>query len=88
MLNVCLNIFCGELRLAYSKIEVLLSKLSISNSKVDMLSYSIWGESFKKELVFAKIKELKKFFFDVKQDQEICSQRLSEAVQKTNFLNP
>lgn len=54
-----------ELRLAHSKIEVLLSKLSISNSKVDMLSYSIQEESLVKDVYICENKELKKRNFSM-----------------------
>lgn len=46
-----------------------------------MLSYSIQEESLVKAFTFVKIGK-KKEFFNVKQDQKICSQRLSEAAQK------
>ena len=52
-----------------------------------MLSYSIQEESLVKAFTFVKIGKTKEFF-NVKQDQKICSQRLSEAAQKISSLYP
>ena len=49
-----------ELQLAYSEIEVLISRLSVSNSEVNMLSSFSQEEISEKEKEFAYEKELKK----------------------------
>ena len=49
-----------ELQLAYSEIEVLISRLSASNSEVNMLSSFSQEEISEKEKEFAYEKELKK----------------------------
>ena len=66
----------------------LLSKLSVSNSKVDTLTTCLREVVSDQEIDKQKIIDLQKELSEVKSDQELCSIKLNESLQKLNSLNP
>ena len=67
--------------------STLLSKLSVSNSKVDTLTTCLREVISDQEIDKQKIIDLQKKLSEVKFDQELCSIKLNESLQKLNSLN-
>lgn len=96
MLNLFLKIFCSEkdhvLKQSSNKVILglkLYLKLLVSNSKklkCCLLQFYIFGKKVLKRILEDKWND--KWFFDVKQDQQLWSQRLSKITQNINSLNP
>ena len=78
----------NELKLSRAEIQILLSKFSVSNSKVDTLTTCLREAASDQEIYKQKIIDLQKDFSEVKSDQELCSIKLNESLQKLNSLNP
>ena len=78
----------NELTFSRAEIQTLLSKLCVSNSKVDTLTTCLRELVSDQEIDKQKIIDLQKELFEVKSDQELCSMNLNEPLQKLNSLNP
>ena len=78
----------NELKLSWAEIQTVLSKISVSNSKVDTLTTCLREVVSDQEIDKQKITDLQKELFEVKSDQELCSMNLNESLQKLNSLNP
>ena len=76
------------MKLSRAEIQPLLSKLSVSNSKVNTLTTCLHEIASDQEIDKQKIIDLQKKLSEVKSDQELCSMTLNEWLQKLNFLNP
>ena len=76
------------MKLSRAEIQTLLSKLSVSNSKVDTLTTCLREVISDQEIDKQKIIDLQKKLSEVKFDQELCSIKLNESLQKLNFLSP
>ena len=70
-----------------AEIQTLLSKLSVSNSKVDTLTTCLREVVSDQKIDQQKIIDLQKELSEVKFDQEFCSIKLIESLQKLNSLN-
>ena len=70
-----------------AEIQTLLSKLSVSNSKVDALPTCLREVVSDQKIDQQKIIDLQKELSEVKFDQEFCSIKLIESLQKLNSLN-
>ena len=70
-----------------AEIQTLLSKLSVSNSKVDALTTCLREVVSDQKIDQQKIIDLQKELSEVKFDQEFCSIKLIESLQKLNSLN-
>ena len=78
----------NELKLSRAEIQTLLSKLSVSNSKVDTLTTCLREVVSDQEIDKQKIIDLQKELSEVNFDHEFCSIKLNELLQKLNSLNP
>ena len=78
----------NEMTFSRAEIQTLLSKLCVSNSKVDTLTTCLRELVSDQEIDKQKIIDLQKELFEVKSDQELCSMNLNEPLQKLNSLNP
>ena len=78
----------NELTFSRAEVQTLLSKLCVSNSKVDTLTTCLRELVSDQEIDKQKIIDLQKELFEVKSDQELCSMNLNEPLQKLNSLNP
>ena len=78
----------NELKLSWAEIQSLLSKLSVSNLKVDSLTTCLREVVSDREIDKQKITDLQEELSEVKYDQELRSMKLSESLQKLNSLNP
>ena len=76
------------MELSRAEIQTLLSKLSVSNSKVDTLTTCLREVVSDQEIDKQKIIDLQKELSEVNFDHEFCSIKLNELLQKLNFLNP
>ena len=76
------------MKLSRAEIQTLLSKLSVSNSKVDTLRTCLREVVSHQEIDKQKIIDLQKKPSEVKFDHELCSIKLNESLQKLNSLNP
>ena len=76
------------MKLSRAEIQTLLSKLSVSNSKVDTLTTCLCEVISDQEIDKQKIIDLQKKLSEVKFDQELYSIKLNESLQKLNFLSP
>ena len=65
----------------------LQSKLSVSNSKVDTLTKCLLEVVSDTEIGKQKIIDLQKELSEVKYDQELCSIKFHESLEKLNSLN-
>ena len=61
-----------ELKLSRAEIQILLSKLSASNSKEDTLTDCLREETSEKVIAQERINILKKKLSDLKLEQELC----------------
>ena len=77
----------NELTFSRAEIQTLLSKLCVSNSKVDTLTTCLRELVSDQEIDKQKIINLQKELFEVKSDQELCSMNLNKSLQKLNSLN-
>ena len=77
----------NELTFSRADIQTLLSKLCVSNSKVDTLTTCLRELVSDQEIDKQKIINLQKELFEVKSDQELCSMNLNKSLQKLNSLN-
>ena len=77
----------NELTFSRAEIQTLLSKLCVSNSKVDTLTTCLRELVSDQEIDKQKIIDLQKELFEVKSDQELCSMNLNKSLQKLNSLN-
>ena len=77
----------NELKLSWAEIQAVLSKISVSNSKVDTLTTCLREVVSDQEIDKQKIIDLQKELSEVKSDQELCSIKLNETLQKLNSLN-
>ena len=75
------------MKLSRAEIQTLLSKLSVSNSKVDTLTTCLRELVSDQEINKLKIIDLQKELSEVKFYQELCSMKLNESLQKLNSLN-
>ena len=78
----------NELNLSREEIQILLSKLSVSNSEVDTLTTCLREVVSDQEIGKQTIIDLQKELSEVKFNQELCSIKLNESIQKLNTLNP
>ena len=78
----------NELKLSRAETQTSLSKLSVSNSKVDTLTPCLREVVSDREIDKQKIIDLQKGFSESKSDQELCSIKLNESLQKLNSLDP
>ena len=78
----------NELKLSRAETQTSLSKLSVSNSKVDTLTPCLREVVSDQEIDKQKIIDLQKGFSESKSDQELCSIKLNESLQKLNSLDP
>ena len=78
----------NEFKLSRAEIQTLLSRFSVSNSKVDTLTTCLQEVVSDQEIDKQKIINLDKELSKVKLDQELCSIKLNESLQKLNSLNP
>ena len=76
------------MKLSRAEIQTLLSKLSVSNSKVNTLRTCLREVVSHQEIDKQKIIDLQKKPSEVKFDHELCSIKLNESLQKLNSLNP
>ena len=76
-----------ELKLSRAEIQTLLSKLSVSNSKVDTLTNCLQEEISEKVIAQERVNASKKELSDLKLEQELCVQKLGESLQKLNSLS-
>ena len=76
------------MELSRAEIQTLLSKLSVSNSKVDTLTICLREVVSDQEIDKQKIIDLQKELSEVNFDHEFCSIKLNELLQKPNSLNP
>ena len=76
------------MNLSREEIQTLLSKLSVSNSEVDTLTTCLREVVSDQEIGKQTIIDLQKELSEVKFDQELCSIKLNESLQKLNSLNP
>ena len=77
----------NEMTFSRAEIQTLLSKLCVSNSKVDTLTTCLRELVSDQEIDKQKIIDLQKELFEVKSDQELCSMNLNKSLQKLNSLN-
>ena len=77
-----------ELKLSRAEIQTLLSKLSVSNSKVDTLTDCLQEEISEKVIAQERVNASKKELSDLKLEQELCVQKLGESLQKLNSSSP
>ena len=78
----------NELKLSRAETQTSLSKLSVSNSKVDTLTPCLREVVSDQEIDKQKIIDLQKELSEVKSDQELCSIKLNESLQILNSLKP
>ena len=76
------------MKLSQAEVQSLLSKLCVSNSKVDTLTTCLGEVVSEQEIEKQKIIDLQKELSEVKSDRELCSMKLSESLRKLNSLNP
>ena len=76
------------MKLSRAEVQTLLSKLSVSNSKVDTLTTCLRKVVSDQEMHKQKIIDWQKELPEVKSDQQLCSIKLNESLQKLNSLNP
>ena len=69
-----------ELKLSRAEIQTLLSKLSVSNSKVDTLTDCLQEEISEKVIAQERVNALKEELSDLKLEQEFCVQKLGESL--------
>ena len=77
-----------ELKLSRAEIQTLLSKLSVSNSKVDTLTDCLQEEISEKVIAQERINAFKIELSDLKLGQQLRVQKLGESFQKLNSLSP
>ena len=77
----------NEMTFSRAEIQTLLSKLCVSNSKVDTLTTCLRELVSDQEIDKQKIIDLQKELFEVKSDQELCFMNLNKSLQKLNSLN-
>ena len=78
----------NELKLSRVDIQTLLSKLSVSNLEVHTLTTCLREVVSDQEIGKQTIIDLQKELSEVQFDQELCSIKLNESLQKLNSLNP
>ena len=78
----------NELKLSWAEIQTVLSKISVSNSKVDTLTTCLREVVPDQEIDKEKIIDLQKEHSEVKPDQELSFIKLNESLQELNSLNP
>ena len=78
----------NESKLSREEIQTLLSKLSVSNSKVDTLTICLREVVPDQEIHKQKIIDLQNKLSEMNFDQKFCSIKLNELLQKLNSLNP
>ena len=78
----------NELKLFRVEIQTLLSKISVSNLEVHTLTTCLREVVSDQEIGNQTIIDLQKELSEVKFDQELCSIKLNESLQKLNSLNP
>ena len=78
----------NELKLSREEIQTLLTKLSVSNSKVDTLTICLREVVPDQEIHKQKIIDLQNKLSEMNFDQKFCSIKLNELLQKLNSLNP
>ena len=78
----------NELKLSREEIQTLLTKLSVSNSKVDTLTLCLREVVPDQEIHKQKIIDLQNKLSEMNFDQKFCSIKLNELLQKLNSLNP
>ena len=78
----------NELKLSREEIQTLLTKLSVSNSKVDTLTICLREVVPDQEIHKQKIIDLQNKLSETNFDQKFCSIKLNELLQKLNSLNP
>ena len=86
VINELLNF--STIELSRAEIQSLLSKLSVSNSKVDTLTKCLHEVVSDQEIDKQKIIDLQKELSEVQSDQKLSSMKLNESLQKLNSLNP
>ena len=77
-----------ELKLSRAEIQTLLSKLSLSNSKLDTLTDCLQEEISEKVIAQERINAFKIELSDLKLGQQLRVQKLGESFQKLNSLSP
>ena len=78
----------NELKLSRQEIQTLITKLSVSNSKVDTLTICLREVVPDQEIHKQKIIDLQNKLSEMNFDQKFCSIKLNELLQKLNSLNP
>ena len=78
----------NELKLSREEIQTLITKLSVSNSKVDTLTICLREVVPDQEIHKQKIIDLQNKLSEMNFDQKFCSIKLNELLQKLNSLNP
>ena len=76
------------MKLSRVEIQTLLSKISVSNLEVHTLTTCLREVVSDQEIGNQTIIDLQKELSEVKFDQELCSIKLNESLQKLNSLNP
>ena len=76
------------MKLSRVEIQTLLSKISVSNLEVHTLTTCLREVVSDQEIGKQTIIDLQKELSEVKFDQELCSIKLNESLQKLNSLNP
>ena len=76
-----------ELKLSRAEIQTLLSKLSLSNSKLDTLTDCLQEDISEKVIAQEETNALKNELSDLKLEQELCVQKLGDTLQKLNYLS-
>ena len=76
------------MKLSWGEIQSLLSKLSVSNSKVDTLTKCFRKVVSDQKVDKQKIIDLQKEISEVKSDQALCPIKLTELLQNLNSVKP